>query len=184
LLQANDVSNDARHIDCNRRRKVSRRASVTAEGSGDLIQPVNLGKNSADVVIENAIEVYAGITPRALKVLDAESDGGEWILDLVRDLSGHLSPCQHTLGASHFDSTQLEVPRQASGGDSAEPESRQRAGGGREQHEHAKIPPSAIENQIVTPRRSGENVALVGGAEYCAVAEQDLRRSEALFPDS
>src|SRR5262249_35997659 len=71
-------------------------------GARDLIQAVDLGENLIDVVVQHAIEVHARVGTRATQVLDAEPDGRERVLDLVRDLARHLAPGKHALRSSEL----------------------------------------------------------------------------------
>ena len=75
------------------------RGAVPAERARDLVEPVDLGENLVDVLVEDAIEVDALVGPRAPQVLHAEPDRRERILDLVRDLPRHLTPGEHALRA-------------------------------------------------------------------------------------
>ena len=75
------------------------RGAVPAERARDLVEPVDLGENLIDVVVEHAIEIDARVGARAPQMLHAEPDGRERILDLVRDLPRHLAPREHALRA-------------------------------------------------------------------------------------
>ena len=49
-------------------------------------------------------------------MLHPKSNGSEWILDFVRDLTRHLAPCKNTLGACNLDAAQFQIARKNSRG--------------------------------------------------------------------
>ena len=52
-------------------------------------------------VLERTVELFAAIAIDPPQVLQAEPHRRERVLDLVRDLPGHLTPGQHPLRARH-----------------------------------------------------------------------------------
>src|SRR5579872_365666 len=76
------------------------RSPVTAKRAGNLVEPIDLGQDACRVLLQNLIVIFALVRMRALQVLDAESNGGQWVLDLVRDLTRHLSPREHALAGA------------------------------------------------------------------------------------
>src|SRR5689334_4156275 len=182
LLETNDVSDDRGDIYGFRRRKVGWRAAVSAERSRDLVKTVDLGQDATDILVEHFVEIATWIRARATQMLHAESNRRQRVLDLVRDLTRHLAPREHAFRARYFDPAQLEVDRQTSGGDTAQPERGKGAGRGGEQHEDSQIASAAIECQIITARRRRENVVLIGWTLSSGKTEQHPRRTQFCFP--
>ena len=96
-LERHDFAHDRRDVDGRRAPTLLRRRAVAAERARDLVEPIDLGENLIDVLLEHAIEVDARVGARASQVLHAEPDRRERILDLVRDLARHLAPREHAL---------------------------------------------------------------------------------------
>src|SRR5581483_10509981 len=74
--------------------------AVAAERARNLVESIDLGQDARRILLQNAIEVFALVRVRALEMLDAESDRRQRIFDLVRDLTRHLSPREHTLAGA------------------------------------------------------------------------------------
>ena len=108
-------------------------------------------------------------------MLNSQSNRREWIFYLVRDLTRHLAPRQHTLRSRDFYPAQLEVARQTLRRDTTEPERREGAGRGREQHQHPEIPAAPVEHDVVAASRCGQHVTLLCRAESSAVAKEHFR---------
>src|SRR2546423_4324603 len=174
LLQGDNILYDGRDIDRNRGRQIRRRAPVSAERARDFVQSIDFRENSSDIFVENGIVVDARVAPRSPEMLDAESDRRQRILDLVRNLSRHLSPRQHALSPRYFDSAKLEIPCQPLGGDAAQPQRRERSSSCGKKHQHPQVAAAPIENEVVTARRRGEHITLLTRPEGGTVSKQHL----------
>ena len=117
-------------------------------------------------------------------MLNAEPDRSKRILDLVRDLPRHLSPCEHALCTGHLNPAELEITRQASGRNAAQPEGSESTGCSGEQDQYAEVTATAVEHDVVTARGCAEDVPLLRGSESGTVTEQHFRPVHRRFPCS
>jgi hypothetical protein len=67
------------------------------ERSTDLVETVDLAEDAIHVLLQDAIEIRTAVLVGATQVLHPESDRREGVLNLVGDLTGHLSPGEHAL---------------------------------------------------------------------------------------
>src|ERR1044072_4791236 len=94
-------------------------------------------------------------------MLHTESDRGERVFDLVRDLPRHLTPRQYALRSRHLDPTQLEIHRQTTRSYATQPQRSDCAGSGRKQNQNAQIASTAIEAEIIAARGRGKHEVLI-----------------------
>src|SRR6476469_5520940 len=143
---------------------------------------VDFGKNARHVFVQNAIEINTRIAPRPAQMLNSQPDWSQRILDLMRDLARHFSPCQHALCSRHLDAAELEVARKNSRRDTTEPEGSNRSKGCCEKNKTREITPAPIEHQLVAARRCRKNEALTVRPGRRAISPEDVCLSHRLLP--